>query len=50
MQSDKMDAVFNVRDMLGCRVENDSDVVGLHEFGDGFKFRVHMKVCDDKVG
>ena len=47
---DKTDATFNDGNMLRCWVENDCDVVSLHEFGEGFKFQIHMRVCDNKVG
>ena len=46
---DKTDATLNVRDTLGCWVENDLDVVVGHEIGNGFKFGVHMKMCDGEA-
>ena len=42
---DNTDAAFDDRNVLGGWTDNDGDVVFLHEFGEWFKFGVHMKVC-----
>ena len=45
----KMDTTLNVRDMLGCQVENDVDVIISHEIGEWLKFGIHMKMGDGEV-
>ena len=46
---DTTDAMFDDRSVLGDWMDNDGDVVFLHEFGEWFKFGVHMKVCDGEA-
>ena len=35
--------------MLGCGVENNSDVVISHEINEWLEFGIHMKMCDGEA-